>query len=239
MPSGIYNHKPHSKETRKKIGAPKIGKSRSKETKKKISETLKRKKIMPIKSKQIDKKISEALKGKKLSKEHTKKISNTLKMKYKLKLIINPNKGIPMKESTKEKLSKKLQGKSCWCKGLKLSKEKYPNLGWRTSRKNQILPKKDTSIEVKIQNFLKKLGIEYFTHQYLKIEHGYQCDILIPSMNLVIECDGDYWHKYPVGNDIDHIRTKELINKGFKVLRLWEYEIKVMELNDFKGRLNG
>ena len=71
----------------------------------------------------------------------------------------------------------------------------------------------------------------------MKIKHGYQCDILIPSMNLVIECDGDYWHKYPVGNDIDHIRTKELIEKGFKVLRLWEFEIKNMGLNDFKIKL--
>ena len=71
----------------------------------------------------------------------------------------------------------------------------------------------------------------------MKIKHGYQCDILIPSMKLVIECDGDYWHRYPIGNDLDHIRTKELIQKGFKVLRLWEFEIKAMELNDFKERL--
>ena len=68
----------------------------------------------------------------------------------------------------------------------------------------------------------------------MKIEHGYQCDILIPSMNMVIEVDGDYWHKYPIGNDIDKIRTKELIEKGFKVLRLWEIDIKSMELNQFK-----
>ncbi len=102
-------------------------------------------------------------------------------------------------------------------------------------RPKQIIPTKDTSIEVKIQNFLKQLGIEFFTHQYIKeIEHGYQCDILIPSMNLVIECDGDYWHKYPIGNDIDHIRTSELLSKGFKVLRLWENEIKVMDINKFK-----
>ncbi len=107
----------------------------------------------------------------------------------------------------------------------------------REKRVNQIFPKKDTSIEVKIQNFLKQLGIEFFTHQYMKIEHGYQCDILIPSINLVIECDGDYWHKYPIGNDVDHIRTKELIEKGFKVLRLWEFEIKSMKLNDFKNVL--
>ena len=102
-----------------------------------------------------------------------------------------------------------------------------------------IFPIKDTSIEIKIQDFLKQLGIEFFTHQYMKeIEHGYQCDVLIPSMNLVIECDGNYWHKYPIGLERDHIRTKELIEKGFKVLRLWESEIKVMELNNFKRKLN-
>ena len=106
------------------------------------------------------------------------------------------------------------------------------------ARAKQILPVKDTTIELKIQNFLKQLGIEFFTHQYIKeIEHSYQCDILIPSMNLVIECDGDYWHKYPVGNDIDHIRTSELIENGFKVLRLWEFEIRAMNINKFKERL--
>jgi len=30
------------------------------------------------------------------------------------------------------------------------------------------------------------------------------------------------------------IRTKELQEKGFRVIRLWEHEIKVMQLNDFK-----
>lgn len=113
----------------------------------------------------------------------------------------------------------------------------YSNL-LKETRKNQIIPKYDTSIEVKIQNFLKQLNIDFFTHQYIKeIEHGYQCDILIPSMNLVIECDGNYWHKYPVGKDLDHIRTKELIEKGFKVLRLWEFEIKEMTIDRFKQKL--
>jgi len=124
-----------------------------------------------------------------------------------------------------------------WNKGKKISKEKYPKFGWRTSRKKQVFPKKDTTIEVKIQNFLKQLRIEFFTHQYIKIEHGYQCDILIPSMNLVIECDGDYWHKYPIGREIDKIRTSELLDKGFKVLRLWEFEIKEMDINNFKNKL--
>ncbi len=107
----------------------------------------------------------------------------------------------------------------------------------RKNRATQKFPLIDSSIEVKIQNFLKELGIEFFTHQYMKIDHGYQCDILIPSMNMVIECDGNYWHKYPAGLDKDHIRTRELIEKGFKVLRLWESEIKQMSLNDFKIKI--
>ena len=101
----------------------------------------------------------------------------------------------------------------------------------------QITPMKDTSIEIKIQNYLKELNIEFFTHHYVSIEHAYQCDILVPALNLVIECDGDYWHKYPIGTDIDHIRTKELIQKGFKVLRLWEHEIKEMTVQNFKERV--
>ena len=35
-----------------------------------------------------------------------------------------------------------------------------------------------------------------------------------------------------------HIRTKELIEKGFKVLRLWESEIKTMNLDKFKTKIN-
>ena len=119
-----------------------------------------------------------------------------------------------------------------------IERAKKIKLKIKSARSKQITPMKDTKIELKIQNFLKQLGIEYFTHQYMKeIEHGYQCDILIPSMNLVIECDGNYWHKYPIGNELDHIRTKELLEKGFKILRLWEFEIKDMDLDGFKEKL--
>ena len=108
----------------------------------------------------------------------------------------------------------------------------------RQARAKQVFPIKDSSIEVKIQNFLSELKIDYFAHHnFNNIQHKYQCDIWIPSMNLVLECDGDYWHSYPIGTEIDHIRTQELKEKGFKVLRLWEREIKVMDLETFKRRL--
>lgn len=109
---------------------------------------------------------------------------------------------------------------------------------FRQRMRNVVVPKKDSLIEVKIQDYLKQLGITFYTHQYIQeIEHGYQCDILIPSMNLIIECDGDYWHNYPKGNDMDYIRTSELLQKGFRVIRLWEREIKVLSLSSFKNKM--
>ena len=125
----------------------------------------------------------------------------------------------------------------------------------KQKRAKQIFPLKDTSIEIKIQTFLKLLGIEHYTHFYIsEIGHKYRCDIFIPVQNgipqkTIIECDGDYWHgnilKYQILNEWqskqveeDKIRTKELLEKGFKVLRLWENEINKMDLEQFEGRLN-
>ena len=167
------------------------------------------------------KKISKSLTGRKLSQKH---VDN----------IIKSHKGLHCSPSTEFKKGE-VSGENNPFYGKKHSKKSIEK--YKEKRRTWVTPKKDTSIEVKIQNFLKQLGIEFFTHQYMKIEHGYQCDILIPSMNLVIECDGDYWHKYPVGREIDHIRTSELLSEGFKVLRLWEFEIKSMGINEFEGRL--
>jgi G:T-mismatch repair DNA endonuclease (very short patch repair protein) len=125
--------------------------------------------------------------------------------------------------------------------GKKLSNETKEKIRitYTEKRKTWKTPMKDTSIEVKIQNLLKQLGIEFLTHQYMHIEHGYQCDILIPSMNLVIECFGTYWHSYPISRTIDIIRCNELRKAGYRVLVFWENEIKVMELEDLRNKLIG
>ena len=102
-------------------------------------------------------------------------------------------------------------------------------------RKKQILPIIDTKIEIKIQNYLKELGINFITHHYIReIEHSYQCDIFIPSLNLIIECDGIYWHNLPNKKYLDIIRTKELIKKGYNILRLWEDNIIKLNIDEFK-----
>lgn len=124
----------------------------------------------------------------------------------------------------------------------------------RKFRETFVTPKRDTKIETRIQNYLKELNFEFFTHYYMRITNGFQCDIFLPSLNLIIECDGDFFHcnpkfysedfiRFPKGNDKrkakmvwerDRIRKEQLEAKGYKVLRLWESEINNLDLNKFK-----
>jgi very-short-patch-repair endonuclease len=128
-----------------------------------------------------------------------------------------------------------------------LKGEKFRSL-MRESRAKQVFPIKDTKIEVKIQDYLNLLKISFNTHRQLNILHAYQTDIFISSMNLVIECDGDYWHanplKFPNPNEWqkeqikkDKIRTKELKEKEYNILRLWESEINKMNIEEFTNIL--
>ncbi len=235
----------HSKEVRKNISKALTGRTLSKENKKNISKSL----IGHKTSIETRNKIAKKTKENMLRLWKDSKYRNSIK---RYKGAEHQNYGNPLPQKQRIKISKSV--KKDWEKNYnkynerrnaisKTLKRHFKNPKERKRMRNQrikqILPVKDTTIEIKIQEFLKLLGIDFFTHKYIKeIEHGYQCDILIPSMNLVIECDGNYWHKYPIGNDIDNIRTKELIEKGFKVLRLWENEIRVMTMKDFKERLN-
>lgn len=122
----------------------------------------------------------------------------------------------------------------------------------------QLNPQIPTSIEIKIHNFLKELKIDFFIHKY--IFESCEVDILIPSLNMIIECDGDYFHCNPkkysadfvrfpnslkIENRItaceiwekDNIRNQQLLKKGYNILRLWESDIRKMDLNQFKELL--
>jgi len=212
------------------------------------------------------KKISIALRGKntwakgtKLSDEHKKKISNSMIGKNTwmkgIKLSKKHCKNISISLTGKkrsEESRKRIKGKNNHFYGKKHSNDTIRKI--IEARKYQVVPVKDTKIEIKIQNFLKQLKIEFIPHKYIKIKHGYQCDIFIPSMNLVIECDGDFFHmnpnKYSPGDkifkngitakekwEIDSNRTKQLTKKGFSVVRLWEHEINNMRLFQFENLL--
>lgn len=243
---------------RKKISLALKGKKLSEKTKQKLRENAEINPNYGMKGKHFSEETKRrmslvASRGRHHSEEAKLKIGLAHKGKHLWNNKIHPLLGKKHSEETKHKMSLivrqlyKENKRQVWNKGL--SKEKHPMYGkehristivkMKEKRKFLITPIKDTTIEVKIQNYLKQSGITFFTHQYINIKHGYQCDILLPSLNLVIECDGNYWHKYPIGNEIDHIRTSELIEKGFKVLRLWEVEIRNLTLDDFRNKLNG
>ena len=207
------------------------GKKHTEETKKKIRLARARQIIIE----DSNKKRRLTLKGRNFSKESRKKMSQHALKRFSNKEN-SPHYGKSPSVETRLKISKALKGRTLeQLHPPKKAEQIRKKI--KKAREKQVFPLQDTSIEIKIQNFLKKLGIEFFTHQHMNIKHSYRCDIFIPSFNLVIEADGNYWHKYPTGTEIDHIRTKELVQKGFRVLRLWEKDIKIITLNDFKKKL--
>lgn len=222
-----------SEEHKKKISLANIGKHLSEEHKKKLSEV--RKGVITgmfgkHQSKETKIKIGNANLGKKRTEEEKKKMGESWLKTFNS----NPEVRKRMSESHK---------------GFIPTEE--TRLKLKEHRAKQIFPIKDTKPEIKVKEFLSQLNIAFIPHKFIKeIEHKYQCDIFIPSKNLIIEVDGDYWHgnienpRYKVLNQSqidqrveDNIRSYELQEKGFNIIRLWESEIKRMNLDDFKRRL--
>ncbi len=92
---------------------------------------------------------------------------------------------------------------------------------------------KFTTIEQKVAKTLQKHGIQYIRQYNVA---GLYYDFYIPEANLLIECDGDYWHGNPMFykklNEIQkhHHQRGELKNHiakrfGYTLLRFWEYQI--------------
>ena len=108
-------------------------------------------------------------------------------------------------------------------------------------RNNIISP---TNIEVAMAKLLTDLGIEY--EEQVQIER-WSCDFLVPSMSLIIECDGDYWHQLPQVRHKDVIKDAWLQDRGYRVLHILENIImkhpdecrrRVIEATDRRFRLS-
>ena len=208
----IWLGRKHSEETKRKMVVAHIGKKHSNGTKQKMS-----------RNNQGNKNPRYGIKMTENQREKIRKanLGNTWEKLY----------GEEEAEKRKKEKSIKMRGEGNHFYGKKHKEETRKKIS--LARQKQNFPLDDTKIEKKIQRYLISKNIDFIKHKHINIKHGYNCDIFIPSLKLVIECDGNYWHNYPYGNEIDVIRNKEMRNKGMKVIRLWENEIKAMRKNDF------
>jgi G:T-mismatch repair DNA endonuclease (very short patch repair protein) len=85
--------------------------------------------------------------------------------------------------------------------------------------KSVIRSKKEKEIIVE----LEKMG--YFVIHSFKVETKI-CDIFIPTLNLIIEYNGDYWHCNPKKYDSDYFNQK----KQKTAKELWEYDKTKVDL---------
>ena len=88
-------------------------------------------------------------------------------------------------------------------------------------RKNQIIQK----IERKVEEQLNKYKIKYFKQKPICNAH-FVVDFYLPEYELVIECNGDYWHSLEKAKIRDKELEEYVISKGKDILWLWEHEIK-------------
>ncbi|MBU2634150.1 MAG: endonuclease domain-containing protein [Nanoarchaeota archaeon] len=102
---------------------------------------------------------------------------------------------------------------------------------------NNEFPFFDTFIEKAMAEVLLSKGIP-FVKQF-NVDNRFVCDFAIPSSKIIIECDGDYWHGNPsiynkekldkrqkMNIYRDKIKDKHLKDKGWKILRFFELDIK-------------
>lgn len=156
-------------------------------------------------------------KGKKWSQETLEKMSKARTGKK------MPHKGVPWTEESKLKMSKTN-------KGHFVSEETKEKIRQRRIEKPTRVFK-DTSIEIKIENELKKRGIYY--QKQVPLCKVARVDFYLPEYRIVIQADGCYWHNCPIHgrgeikncSEKDKRQDSVLTFNGFNVYRFWEHEI--------------
>lgn len=166
--------------------------------------------------------------------EETKKLMREIKLKY---FKEHPEKRVEIGNKIKQLYNDHPEISIKQKETLMISYIEHPE--WRDNararRMKQHFPSKNTSIELKLKNFLEKLNIKFEMHK--SILGRTQPDFFIEP-NICIYADGNYWHNYPYGTENDKILTELLLVNKFRVLRLWEHEINKMNIDIFKNKLN-
>lgn len=94
---------------------------------------------------------------------------------------------------------------------------------------------KDTKIELEVERQLKELNLIYEKQKYCynkKAKRGFYIDFYLPEYDIMIECNGNYWHSQKHRIDRDKLLNDLVLNskkskhKNLKLITLWEDDIK-------------
>lgn len=110
--------------------------------------------------------------------------------------------------------------------GQKYSKERIEKMKLGKLKNSNIYKKRsNTKPEKLLENELNKLGLLVIKQKFLPISNTiHSTDFFIPP-NIIIEVDGDYWHRLPNMIIRDKIVNQELRKQGYKILRFWEKDV--------------
>lgn len=83
-----------------------------------------------------------------------------------------------------------------------------------------------------VYNALHRAGITFlflndisFNDPNIDFYKTYQADFIIPSVKVIIEVQGSYWHSKPTAIEADAYKMAVYESFGYKALAWWDYEI--------------
>lgn len=149
-----------------------------------------------------------------------------------------------IKNALRNNMLKRFETEEVWNKGLNgaqkawnrnLTKKDHEGIKKMSRARIKYMIKNKGSFvsshEIKLKGFLESVGVDFVHQYYVKdIEHSYMADFFVKDKNLIIEVDGIYWHSLDGRKEMDDIRTKEMEDCGYSVLRFSDKDID----NDFE-----
>jgi len=197
-----------------------VGRKRSDEQNKKRKDLLRGKTRLPF-SKEWRDNMSKAKKGKP---SHWKGKKRPEISEYNKKrqvsdetrnILRNKNKLVMADKINRDRISKKLKG----IKRSSITKQKMRE--WHINNPNRIF--KDTKIELKMEEELKRRNINY--EKQFPLCNVAIVDFFLPEYKTIIQCDGDYWHNLLKQKDKDINQDNILKRNDYIIYRFWEHEI--------------
>lgn len=83
-----------------------------------------------------------------------------------------------------------------------------------------------TSIELQLHNHLRKSNIDFESQYAIEYNGAWTYDVFIPSKNLLVEMDGEYWHgKSKEQINKDKLKERIAIANGFLFLRISDSDL--------------